>query len=46
MREADYIEGIRIDLKDYIIKTKPDYVIVLYTGVGSVKDSGKYDFLE
>ena len=46
MREADYIEGIRIDLKDYIIKTKPDYVIVLYTRVGSVKDARKYDFLE
>lgn len=45
MREADFVEGIRIDLKDYIIKTKPDYVIVLYNGVGSVNDAGKYDFL-
>ena len=46
MREADYVEGIRIDLKDYITKTKPDYVIVLYSGVGSVKEAGKYDFLD
>ena len=45
MREADFVEGIRIDLKDYISKTKPDYVIVLYNGADNVKDAGKYDFL-
>ena len=46
MRESDFVDGIRIDLKDYIIKTKPDYVIVMYNGVGSVKDERKYDFLD
>ena len=46
MWESDFVDGIRIDLKDYIIKTKPDYVIVMYNGVGSVKDERKYDFLD
>ena len=46
MREAAFVSGERIDLRDFITKTKPDYVIVLYAGVGSTAIAGKYDFLE
>ena len=45
MREADFVSGERLDLRTYIESTKPDYVIVLYGGVGNIKDAGKYDFL-
>ena len=42
----DYVEGNRLNLKEYIAKTNPDYVIVLFSGVGNVHYSaGQYDFL-
>lgn len=46
MREGDFVYGQRLVLKNFITETKPDYVIVLYSGIGTVEGSaGKYDFL-
>ena len=46
MRDADYVSGERLDLRTYIERTKPDYVIVLYSGTSTVRSSGKYDFID
>ena len=46
MREADYVSGERLDLRTYIESTNPDYVIVLYGGVGTIGAAGQYDFLD
>ena len=46
LRDYDYINGDRLDLRAYIERTKPDYVIVLYSGVGRISDARKYDFLD
>lgn len=45
MRDFKYYGSDKINLEDYIPEIKPDYVLVLYAGVGNVKNShGKYDF--
>lgn len=36
--------GDKIDMKDYIEKNKPDYVIVLYNYVGN--SGNRYDFFD
>jgi hypothetical protein len=37
--------GEKLDLEDYIREIRPDYVIVLYSGVSSVEEAhGSYDF--
>ena len=47
IRDYEYFVGDRISLEDYIQQIKPDYVIVLYSGVSSVSQShGLYDFLK
>lgn len=45
MRNLDGMVGDAVNVKDYIQKEKPDYVIVLYNGVGS-KDDIIYDFFQ
>lgn len=45
MRDASFIDGDKINLEEYIQKNKPDYVIVLYSGIFSIETSqGRYDF--
>ena len=45
MRDYSWYVGDKLNLEDYIQEIKPDYVIVLYSGVSSVAGSrGKYDF--
>ena len=45
IRDYDYYIGERLNIYDYIEKTKPDYVLVLYTNALDVNDSeGRYDF--
>ena len=45
MRDYEYYVGEKLNAEDYIKQLKPDYVIVLYSGVSSIEDSdGKYDF--
>ena len=45
MRDYEYYVGEKLNAEDYIKQTSPDYVIVLYSGVGSLEEShGKYDF--
>lgn len=45
VREGDY-SGDKLDLEEYIQDIKPDYVLVLYNGVKSIRNSdGRYDFL-
>ena len=47
IRDYSYFVGDRLDLEQYIQDIRPDYVLVLYSGVGSVKGShGKFDFLK
>ena len=45
MRDFKYYGSDKINLEDYIQEIKPDYVLVLYTGIsGETKSHGKYDF--
>ena len=45
MRDYSYYIGDKMNLEDYIQEIKPDYVLVLYTGISSVRNAhGKYDF--
>ena len=45
MREVDWIVGDKINLEKYFEEIKPDYVIVLYSGILSMDESsGKYNF--
>lgn len=45
IRDNDYLSGHPANLRKYIQENKPDYVIVLYSGVESVRNAhGKYDF--
>lgn len=45
MRDYVYSTGDKLNLEEYISKFRPDYVIVLFSGVNSVKEArGKYDF--
>ena len=47
MRRGDYVSGQRLALRDFITETNPDYVIVLFAGVGTVEGSdGKYNFFD
>ena len=43
VRDADYYVGEKLNMEEYIKKTNPDYVIVLYSGVGNVSEK-RYDF--
>ncbi len=46
MRDGEYYVGDKLNAEEYIKKIKPDYVLVLYYDVTSLKKSnGKYDFL-
>ena len=40
----DIRPGDRLNPKTYIRKIKPDYVIILYTGITSYEEGGKFDF--
>lgn len=45
MRNYEGYVGDKLNAEDYIEQIKPDYVIVLYSGVSSIEESdGKYDF--
>ena len=45
MRNYEYYVGEKLNAEEYIKQIKPDYVIVLYSGVSSIeKSNGKYDF--
>ena len=45
MRDFESFVGEKLDLEDYIREIRPDYVIVLYSGVSSVEEAhGSYDF--
>ena len=45
MRNYEYYVGEKLNAEEYIKQIKPDYVIVLYSGVSSIeKSDGKYDF--
>ena len=43
VRNADYYVGPKLNIEEYIKKINPDYVIVLYSGVGDISDS-RYNF--
>lgn len=43
VRDGEAYVGNKLNMEDYIKKEKPDYVLVLYTGVGDQTDS-RYDF--
>jgi len=43
VRNGSYYVGDKLNMKEYIEQIKPDYVLVLYTGIESIADS-KYDF--
>ena len=43
VRDYDYYVGKKLNMKDYIKQIKPDYVLVLYTGIGGSFDS-RFDF--
>ena len=42
VREMEKLTGDRMDMREYIKKVKPDYVLVLYTG--SDGDDNRFDF--
>lgn len=45
VRNYEYYVGDKLNMKDYIQEFKPDYVLVLYSGVTTVDgSSGKFDF--
>lgn len=45
MRNFEYFVGDKINVEDYIKKIKPDYVIVLYSGISGLDNTdGRYDF--
>lgn len=45
VRNYEYYVGDKINLRDYIQEIKPDYVLVLYSGVTAVDgSSGEFDF--
>ena len=45
MRNYESYVGDKLNAEEYIKQIKPDYVIVLYSGVSSIeKSDGKYDF--
>lgn len=45
VRNYEYYVGDKLNMRDYIQEIKPDYVLVLYSDVGTVEgSSGKYDF--
>lgn len=45
MRNYEYYVGEKLNAEEYIKQIKPDYVIVLYSGVTSLEESsGRYDF--
>ena len=45
MRNFSYFIGDKINVEDYIRETRPDYVVVLFTGICPIKLSdGRYDF--
>lgn len=45
MRNYEYYVGEKLNAEEYIKQIKPDYVIVLYSGVSSIeKSDGIYDF--
>lgn len=47
IRDEDYIAGERLNMAEYIAEIKPDYVIVLYSGVSTLeKPARRYDFSE
>lgn len=43
VRDGEAYVGNKLNMEDYIKQEKPDYVLVLYTGVGDQTDS-RYDF--
>lgn len=45
IRDYEYFVGDRINTYKYIEQIKPDYVLILYSGISSIKNSvRKYDF--
>ena len=45
VRDYEYYVGDKLNIDEYIKEIKPDYVIVLYTGVSRIEElHGKYDF--
>lgn len=43
VRDYDYYTGDKLNMKEYIENIKPDYVLVLYTGIKKSSDS-RYNF--
>lgn len=43
VRDGDFYVGNKLNMKEYIKQIRPDYVLVLYTGVDGPADS-RYDF--
>lgn len=43
VRDDEHYVGDKLNMEEYIEQIKPDYVLVLYTGVGDTTDS-RYDF--
>ena len=47
IRNFEYFVGDRLNIKEYIQEIKPDYVLVLYSGVKSIeRANGGYDFID
>ncbi len=47
IRNFDYFVGDRIDIAEFMEEYKPDYVLVLYSGIVNLQHSdGKYDFFK
>ncbi len=45
MRDYEYYVGDKLNVEEYIKEIRPDYVIVLYSGITSLEEShGRYDF--
>lgn len=45
MRDYEYYVGSKLNMEEYIKEIKPDYVLVLYSGIRDIdKDNGRYDF--
>jgi len=45
VRDGDFYIGDKLDMEKYIERVRPDYVLVLYTGV-DLPSSSRYDFFQ
>lgn len=45
MRDYEYYVGSKLNMEEYIKEIKPDYVLVLYSGISDIDNAnGRYDF--